>query len=488
MTRLLQLCPITGIFFYMLLSLGGVHLAKAVELVGFDLSNQLEYSWNTDEHEETLENWLDVTYRLDFLTTGLRFEAFQPSKAGQRKEEVALLYFAAEKDGIQLRGGDFYAIFGRGLALRSYEDRDLRVDNKLTGVMLRGNYRGLETTFLAGRPPRKDRNNADEIRGLDLNIQPAVGLTFGWSYITLEAPDISGKGTEITAVRIEAFPEPLSYYAELVKKTRDLGYGLYFSSSLSLSGFACTVELKDYDQISLLTTDGLDYNTPPALTREHTYSLFRRHPRELNAEDEVGVQAEASFSPLEGTSVLLNYSYTAEHQNGAPQPAKAPVLFAKYGRPLFREAYVELTQEIGANISFVGAAGKSLAPGDTNYTGVLDVSLYLDPLNSLRCELQGQHTEEYGGEYDDHLLTLEFTRAPDFSLSLVTERTNKSDLQKLSGEANRWFFIQLDYQLTENHDATLFVGSRQGGFICTGGRCRWEPEFEGVELKLFSHF
>jgi hypothetical protein len=42
--------------------------------------------------------------------------------------------------------------------------------------------------------------------------------------------------------------------------------------------------------------------------------------------------------------------------------------------------------------------------------------------------------------------------------------------------------------LTENHDATLFVGSRQGGFICIGGRCRWEPEFEGVELKLFSHF
>ena len=111
----------------------------------------------------------------------------------------------------------------------------------------------------------------------------------------------------------------------------------------------------------------------------------------------------------------------------------------------------------------------------------------MDDINTLRGELQGQHTEEHG-EYDDHMLTVEYTRAPGLSLSFVGERTNKSDLQKLPGEASRWFFAQLDVQLTENHDATLFLGSRQGGFICTGGRCRWEPEFEGVELKLMSYF
>lgn len=472
----------------MLLSLSGLHLAQAVELVGFDLSNQLEYSRDMDEDEETLENWLDVTYRLDVLTTGIRYEAFQPAKSGQRKEGVAFLYVAVEKDGLQLRGGDFYAIFGRGLVLRAYEDRDLRVDNKLTGLKLLGFYRGLEATLLTGRPPRKNRDNADEVRGLNLSLQPTTGLAFGWSYLSLEGPSVVGKGTEITAARVEAYPGPLSFYGELAKKTRSLGYGLYLSSSLSLSGFAVTAELKDYDKMALRTDDGLDYNTPPALTKEHAYSLFRRHPRELDAENEVGAQVEVSFSPLERTSALLNYSYTAEHARYQAQPNATPEIFGEYGQPLFREAYVELTHEIGANISFVGAAGKSLAPGDTNYTGVLDVSLYLDPLNSLRCELQGQHTRSYMGRYDDHLLTLEFTHAPDLSLSLVGERTNKSEKQRLPGEAQDWLFAQADVHLTENHDVTLFVGSRQGGFICTGGRCRWEPEFEGVELKLFSHF
>lgn len=487
MARLKRICPLMGIFFYLVLTFGGLSHAEALELVSFDLSNQLEYSRNTEDEEETLENWLDVNYRLDALTTGLRYEAFQPSKGGQRTEGITLRYFALEKDDILLRGGDFYAIFGRGLALRAYEDRDLRVDNKLDGFKLQGYIDRVEATLLTGRPPRKDRDRADQLRGLDLNFQLARGLIFGWSYVSLKAPAATGWGTELTTARVEAFPGPLSFYGELAKRTRSLGYGLYFSSSLSLSGLAVTTELKDYDRIALRTDDGLDYNTPPALTREHAYSLFRRHPHELDAEDELGVQLEASLSPLERTSVLLNYSYTAEHARYQAQPQATPELFGEYGKPLFREAYVEIAQEMGEKISATGAVGKSLVPGMVNYTGALDLSFYLDPLNTLRVELQGQHTEQYG-EYDDHQLTLEFTHAPRLSLSLVGERTNKSKWQRLPGEDSNWLFAQVDLHLTENHDATLFVGSRQGGFICTGGRCRWEPEFEGVELKLFSNY
>ncbi len=486
-TMLASRCPLLGIFFYLSLVLFAGQPVAALEMLGFDLSNQMEYSWNTEEDEETFENWLDVAYRMDFLTTGLRFEAFQPSKSGDRKEEVSFLYFAAEKDGIMLRGGDFYAIFGRGLALRSYEDRDLRIDHKLTGLKLQGYYGAFEATLLGGRSPRKDRDNADEIRGADLNVQPVRGLTFGWSYVELEGSRVIGKGTEISTARVETYSEALSLYGELVAKTHTRGYGLYLSSSVSLPGFAVIAELKDYDRIALRTADGLDYNTPPALTREHTYSLFRRHPHVLDADDEVGLQMEATLSPLEATSILLNYSYTAQHQRYEVIPLATPELGGEYGQPLFREAYVEMTRDFGERYSLIAAAGKSLAPGITNLTGAVDVSIFLESLTSLRIELQGQHTEEYG-EYDDHMVTVEYTRAPRLSVSLVGEHTSKSDAQKIPGEANNWFSVQLDYQLTGNHDATFFVGSRQGGFICTGGRCRWEPEFRGIELKLFSYF
>ena len=483
-TRCSRICPALGIFFYLLFS--GPGPAGAAQMLGFDLSNQMEYSWDTEAQEETFENWLDVNYRLDILTTGLRFEAFQPSKSGQRKEEVSFIYFQVEKDEIALRAGDYYAIFGRGLTLRSYEDRDLRVDNKLTGLKVQGYWDKLEATLLAGRPPRKDRDNADEMRGLDFSILPAPGLSFGYSYVSLEAPTVTGKGTEITAIRSEAYRGPVSFYGELAQRFNRKGYGIYLSSNVALSGLALTVEFKDYDRIALRTGDGLEYNSPPALTREHTYSLFSRHPHTLDLNNETGLQAEASLSPLEKTSVLLNYSYTAVHHKSSYSTAE-PELFGKWGAPVFREAYLEISRELGQKASLVAAGGKSRLEETSVHTGVIDLSIYLDDVNTLRGELQGQHTEEHG-EYDDHMLTVEYTRAPGLSLSFVGERTNKSDLQKLPGEADRWFFAQLDVQLTENHDATLFLGSRQGGFICTGGRCRWEPEFEGVELKLMSYF
>jgi len=484
LSRWLRMWPAPAILSCLVFA--GPWTAGAVEMVGFDLSNQMEYSWDTEAEEETFENWLDVNYRLDILTTGLRFEAFQPSKSGQRKEEVSFIYFQVEKDEIALRAGDYYAIFGRGLTLRSYEDRDLRVDNKLTGLKVQGYWDKLEATLLAGRPPRKDRDNADEMRGLDFSLLPAPGLSFGCSYVALEGPTVTGRGTELTAIRSEAYRGPMSFYGEIARRSNRDGYGLYLSSSLALSGLALTVEFKDYDRIALRTGDGLEYNSPPALTREHTYSLFSRHPHTLDLDDETGLQAEASLSPLEDTSVLLNYSYTAVH-DGGPAATAEPELFGQWGTPVFREAYLEISRELGHTASLVAAGGRSRLEEATTHTGVIDLSIYLDGLNTLRGELQGQHTEEHG-EYDDHMLTVEYTRAPRLSLSFVGERTNKSDLQKLPGEAGRWFFVQLDYQVSGNHDATLFLGSRQGGFICTGGRCRWEPEFEGVELKLLSYF
>ena len=344
-SRFANICPVLGIFFCLIFT--GSWTAGAVEMVGFDLSNQMEYSWDTEDQEETFENWLDVNYRLDILTTGLRFEAFQPSKSGQRKEEISFIYFQVEKDGIDLRAGDYYAIFGRGLTLRSYEDRDLRVDNKLTGLKVQGYWDKLEATLLAGRPPRKDRDNADEMRGLDFSLLPAPGLRFGYSYVALEGPAVTGKGTELTAIRSEATRGPVSFYGELARRFNRGGYGLYLSSNLALSGMALTVEFKDYDRIALRTGDGLEYNSPPALTREHTYSLFRRHPHTLDLDDETGLQAEASLSPFEDTSVLLNYSYTAVHHDGSAGPVD-PELFRKWGMPVFREAYLEISRELGA--------------------------------------------------------------------------------------------------------------------------------------------
>ncbi|HQF43061.1 MAG TPA: DUF6029 family protein, partial [Ignavibacteriaceae bacterium] len=72
-----------------------------------------------------------------------------------------------------------------------------------------------------------------------------------------------------------------------------------------------------------------------------------------------------------------------------------------------------------------------------------------------------------------------------FNVSLVTEIQTKEPEQ---GRIVRklWSFIQFGYKLGNHSDLSLLIGSRQAGNICIGGICRFEPAFQGIELKLLT--
>ena len=46
---------------------------------GLSLSNQLEYSYNSEKQTEVFENWLNLDYTYGIFSTGIRFEVFQPN-------------------------------------------------------------------------------------------------------------------------------------------------------------------------------------------------------------------------------------------------------------------------------------------------------------------------------------------------------------------------------------------------------------------------
>jgi hypothetical protein len=82
---------------------------------------------------------------------------------------------------------------------------------------------------------------------------------------------------------------------------------------------------------------------------------------------------------------------------------------------------------------------------------------------------------------------LEYLRSPKLNISIVSELQTK---EPQPGRMVRkyWGFIQLGYKIGEHTDASLLIGTRQAGNICIGGVCRYEPEFSGVELKMFTRF
>ncbi|MFQ6094128.1 MAG: DUF6029 family protein [bacterium] len=445
------------------------------------LANHMEYSFSTETNNEILENWLDADFYFDAFTAGLRMELYQPSEVHTLEEDITFRYFEYHRDDIDVRVGNYYAMFGRGLVLRTYEDRNIRIDNNLEGIKIGLSHNRLSATFLSGRPEGSSGERTDLLHGADLTLNPIERVAVGGSYLS-NSPD-RRKKAEITSGRMELSLSSHNWvwdmYGEYGERTNPQGTGAYLSSSLTTAGFGLSFEYKYYDTFFFRTDDyNVTYNNPPSLVREHAYTLLNRHPHVLDADDEAGIQIEATFSPSMNTALLANYSLTKDHEG--------KTIWGE-GKTLFEEGYGEFEHHFNDAFFSIGALSVSEQGPDTYVTPIFESTYSLDEVNSLRFVFQHQHTKSQTlGEFDNQIYSLEYARSPRFTLSLVGEWTNKSDVQKMPGEKSFWLFGKLDVNISPNHDLSVMYGSRQAGFICAGGVCRYEPEFEGIEVKLFS--
>lgn len=101
--------------------------------------------------------------------------------------------------------------------------------------------------------------------------------------------------------------------------------------------------------------------------------------------------------------------------------------------------------------------------------------------------MEHQQTENLSTDekYYDNVIAIEYLRSPNFNVSLVTEVQTK---EPEAGNIVRkvWSFIQFGYKLGNHTDISLLLGTRQAGNICIGGICRYEPAFQGVEIKMLT--
>ncbi len=467
--------------------------AQTIDLANLSISNQLEYSIENETHDEIVEDWFDVRYQTEPFSFGARFEIFQPSERkdippDSTYEGFPFRFVEFRRSGVGITAGNFYDIFGRGIAFRSYENRDVRIDNSLDGLRVDIERDIFDFTFLTGKMLSKNVSGIPQER-MDLlhaanlearltdrfEIGPFQHLLVGTSVLRQNLPGSLRR--EIATGRVEVGISSLYFYGEYGNKLNHPGRAIYMGTNLDLFGLGLSLEYKEYDQFALRTSDNrVDYNTPPALTKEHTYTLLSRNAHALNVDDEKGYQAEATCSPLPMNTLLLNFSQTKSLD----------------GRLQFEEVYGEWSRYQGDWLYAVIAFGSQLSLDVRSVTPILELEFFLDERNSLRTEFQHQHQKgSFVGEYDIDLMVAEYSRSPGWTFSFIGERNNLSDLQRgILRLPDKDIFVagQVSIQLSESHDLIVFGGSRQKGKVCVGGVCRTEPEFEGVEVKLFSRF
>ncbi|MBE0539288.1 MAG: hypothetical protein IH620_06215 [Ignavibacterium sp.] len=479
---------------------------------GLGLSNQLEYSYNIDNKIEIFENWLTLDYNKNIFSAGLRFEAFQPndpdpsiSRGKVRYADIAYKYFAVDigdvEEGLNITVGNFYKLFGRGLILKSYEDRNIRVDNNLLGVKVEANYMGFTLAALSGSASNSINERQDIIHAVDLQYNGFDFVKLGTTFASNQPAIVGTARTTLASARIQPTIWNFDGYAEYgIKSNKDIqsqifeddewkiGEAFYGSLNFYYDMFSIVGEYKYYDNYAFTSNDGtIFYNTAPSLRKEYTYQLLNRHPSPLDQSNEEGYSFEANFNLSDATSVIANYGIT--------QTLPASSYYQRvnnFSLPIttqLKEFYLQATHSWNESFTTIAAFGynEELSTNTKNFTPILENKFYFDEINTIKLVLEHQQTENLTTDekYYDDVIAIEYLRSPGFNVSLVTEIQTK---EPEAGKTVRkvWSFLQFGYKLGNHSDLSLLIGSRQAGNICIGGICRYEPAFQGIEFKILT--
>jgi hypothetical protein len=458
--------------------------------------DQFEYSFSSETQREIFENWLDVSYYFDSFRTGLMVNAQQPSEEGHRTIGVRHRFFEYPSGKFQLRVGHFYGLFGRGLIFSAYEDRFIRVDTVLDGIIGSTSLGRFNGTVFSGTPLARDL----DIRGADLGYDIGRGWLVAGTGLTYQAPGPVQPGGKVNREwvaggRVEKFFSFGDLYGEYGwKKGYDAeltpdnefqnGRALYGACNLYVGPVSLALEGKDYERFVVVPrADGrVALNNPPSLTREHLYTLPRRKTPMLDPDDEVGFQAELNLAAPGGWSILANANHSEKHD----------------GTLLYEEAYAHLEHDSLGPVylrlagSYQDATHEQLG---LNQTGIADLTVFFASVYSLNLQVEHQHvrlqSQElptsilHRGAFDIQLFTLEFAVAPAWTFAAVLERNNKQLPEQAiaDGEKEGPFpAVTVSYATPGGGTFTVWGGKRQAGQVCTGGVCKFEPAFEGLEI------
>jgi thiol-disulfide isomerase/thioredoxin len=454
--------------------------------------DQFKYKFDTDSEAEQVENWLDVVYLFGDFRTGLLLNHQAPSEEGYRRNQIKHRFFEFNSGDVFVRAGHFYGLIGRGLVYNGYEERNIRVDTSLDGIYARGSAGPATVQVFSGATGTTSTLDAAsgayiaqvDVRGLDTEVTLPLGFKVGAGGLTYEPKLVEHEGILrewVGAARGSAHFGFGDAYLEYGHKTgfetapttlgRDPGDAYYGNVNLYTGPVSLSVERSDYQNFAVIPgSDGKQpLNRPPALVREHIYTLLNRVPHNLDPKDEKGWQVEGNYAVHCGWQALVNASQIKNHSL----------------ETVWEEIYGHIGRERLGDFRFRTGFGYRDSEGAIRQTVIGELTWRQSDEDSWTLQAEHQHVRMgVLGEYDQEWFKLEYELAPAWAFDAILETNNKYDAQLSSGEIPGSTFPagQVTYTLAGGGNLNVWFGKRQAGYLCSGGVCKFEPAFEGVEF------
>ena len=506
---------------------GGGQLSASFETNTIKYVEDSGLPGSTPDDRFGTNNYLKVDYTYGKFSAGIQLEAYLPALYGYelgqqedpRKFFLGSKYVSWTDENFHVLVGNVYDQFGNGLVFRSYEDRQLGLNNSLEGVHARYDFsRYVSVKGMYGRPRLYTDYAGSWVRGLDLSI--SVADIFNWESILLSLEgsyvnryetldkdayiDFTSLGLDTPQLnmysgRVNFGWKGLSVKGEYASKSKDLstsssaraskGAAVYAEAIYSWKKFSVSGTFRMLDHMGTMlslygTGTGNTLNYLPALTRQYTYMLANLNPYQVTVEGETAAQADIYWSFRSKTSRHRYWNFHANYSTAYTMSASQSVTGQK--QLLWSDANVDVERQWSRKLkTTVLYSRQEWSPSHGSNAGtyvsnifVGDITWKFDRKKSLRGEVQYLLSDDYEGDWVAALV--EFSIAPMWSIFA-------SDMYNIEGTKKNYY--NAGFSFTKGRTRIqLSYGRNRAGYICSGGVCRYSPAYTGLNLALTTSF
>lgn len=474
-----------------------------------------------------INSYVLLGYQYRDFRFGLQYELYEPPLLGYSAllKGNKLIQGFAEYQGqrLEIRLGSIYEQFGNGLIFRTYEDRTLGVNNSVLGGRIVWRPADFVTLKVLAGIPRKFLEYAETgVYGADIEMNvsdlfPLWDRTFlqvGGSWLLRddhekERVELAASALHLYAGRLNFNRGIFSLGGEYVAKSSSLafhsvkgfvprrGSALLLNLGIDEAGMGFSAEFRRLENMEVRMDDRTDMesvalNFLPSLTRQHKYTLASLFPHEVKGVGEIGGQfdffGEIGWGKTERSPLKFTLNGAMYRKLSTKEGTEEDYNFWQMnGKLTFAEAGLEMEQRWGKKwkgiLSFIWQRKNEFSNygfGDMDMNSHIligDLLYKFTPGSSLRMELQHMWSDS---KDDQRWMTglLEYGFVPHWMVYV-------SDLYNYKSVASSIHYYTLGGSyVRENLRASLNYGRNRAGLQCSGGVCRYIPEYSGLNMLL----
>jgi len=494
-------------------------------------------------------NYLKADYYLNKFSFGVQFESYIPLALlnyapNYKNTNIATYYAKFKTEKLEVTAGYFYEQFGSGLILRSWEDRQLGINNALRGGRVKYNLSNyIHFTGLYGKQRSGFKVSNGEIFGFDTGIDLSEILHFentsfsaGFSYVgrkqktTVTSPEFADL-TNAFSTRVDFSKGNFYVTSEFVTKSKDAvfianqiknakkGNAFLLNFGYAKKGLGINTNLRRMENMTFYSdreAAGNIYlqnivNYLPALTKQHDYLLtniyvYQAQPQvsfqdpTLLKSGEIGGQVDIFYKIKKktalggkyGTKLAFNASYWAGLKGNYDfSNFDYSTELLGFGQKYFSDISLEIRKKWSKkwnSIFYFVKQNYNKRYVEETY-GNINASIFVTEATykigggkSFRIEAQHLSTKNDKKNWVGGTFEYNFNSKFAVYANDIYNYGNDDTSKRI-----HYYNIGGSY-IKGAHRFALNYGRQRGGLLCVGGVCRYVPESTGITANIILSF